>query len=269
MLRFLYETVPGRAILRVLTAPWLSRAIGAFLDTRASRIFIPLFLKKGNIDLSEYLPERYASFNACFTRRIRPERRPVDAADAHLIAPCDGRLSAYRIDGSTIPIKHSRYSVAQLLGNDPRSAEFQDGVCLVFRLCVDDYHRYRYFDSGRKGENHFVAGALHTVRPIALENTDVFVQNAREYTFMQTDHFGLCAQIEVGAMLVGRIKNLHGAHTFARGEEKGYFEYGGSTIVLLLKKNAANIPESIFADTQNNIEQRVLCGSMIASSGGG
>lgn len=266
MLRFLYETVPGRALLRVLTAPWLSRAIGAFLDTPASRIFIPLFLKKGHINLSEYLPEKYGSFNACFTRRIRPECRPIDATDAHLIAPCDGRLSAYRIDGSAIPIKHSRYSLDQLLGNDPRSAEFRDGVCLVFRLCVDDYHRYRYFDSGRKGENHFIPGALHTVRPIALAHTDVFVQNAREYTFLQTDHFGLCAQIEVGAMLVGRIRNLHGVHAFARGDEKGYFEYGGSTIVLLLKKGAANIPEEIFVDTLNHIERRVLCGSAIGVS---
>ena len=266
MLRFLYETIPGRALLRVLTAPWLSRAIGAFLDTRVSRIFIPLFLKKGNIDLSEYLPERYASFNACFTRRIRPERRPVDVADAHLIAPCDGRLSAYRIDGNTIPIKHSRYSVAQLLGDDPRSAEFQDGICLVFRLCVDDYHRYRYFDSGRKGENHFIAGALHTVRPIALENTDVFVQNAREYTFMQTDHFGLCAQIEVGAMLVGRIKNLHGAHTFARGEEKGYFEYGGSTIILLLQKDRAELSEEFLPALNSGVEIPVHLGHRIGSA---
>lgn len=263
MLRFLYETVPGRMLLRVLTAPWLSRAIGAFLDTRASRILIPSFLKKGNIDLSEYLPEKYDSFNECFTRRIRPERRPVDMEGDHLIAPCDGRLSAYRIDGQTIPIKRSRYSVAQLLGNDPRSAEFQDGVCLVYRLCVDDYHRYRYFDSGRKGENHFIPGVLHTVRPIALENADVFVQNSREYTFMQTDHFGLCAQIEIGAMLVGRIQNLHGAHTFARGDEKGYFEYGGSTVVLLLKKNAASIPDAIFADTQRGVERRVRCGQWL------
>ncbi len=263
MLKFLYGTALGRLILRALVSPRLSRAIGAFLDARASRIFIPAFLKKGHIDLRDYLPERYDSFNACFTRRIRPELRPVDAAGDHLISPCDGRLSAYRIDGRAIPIKNSRYSLSALLGGDPRSAEFADGICLVFRLCVDDYHRYHYFDGGRKGENHFVPGVLHTVRPIALENTDVFVQNAREYTFMETDHFGACAQIEVGAMLVGRICNLHGAHAFARGDEKGYFEYGGSTIVLLLKRGAADIPEELYIDTQKGIERRVLCGSRI------
>lgn len=263
MLRFLYETAAGRVLLRALTAPRLSRAIGAFMDTRASRIFIPAFIKKGNIDLSEYLPETYGSFNACFTRRIRPERRPVDMEGDHLIAPCDGRLSVYRLDGRTIPIKNSRYSASDLLGGDPRAAEFQNGICLVFRLCVDNYHRYIYFDSGRKGENHFIPGVLHTVRPIALEHTDVFVQNAREYTFMQTDHFGLCAQIEIGAMLVGRIRNLHGARTFARGEEKGYFEYGGSTIVLLLKKGAADVPDALLADARAGIERPVRCGERI------
>lgn len=160
-----------------------------------------------------------------------------------LIAPCDGRLSAYRItDQSEFRIKNSVYSVQTLLGNDPRASLFRGGTCLVFRLCVDDYHRYHFFDDCTIEPSRFIPGVLHTVRPIALEHTDVFHQNCREATFLHTAHFGLAAQIEVGAMLVGRICNHPPRPNIHRGDEKGCFLYGGSTVVLLLLPNAARIP---------------------------
>jgi phosphatidylserine decarboxylase len=267
MLRFLYSTVPGRVLLRPLASRALSRAAGRFMDSRASRPLIGPFVRKNGIDLSEYLPEEYASFNAFFTRRIRPEKRPFDMAEDHLAAPCDALLSAYRIDpDSRFPVKRSLYSVSELLGGDPRAGEFQGGICLVFRLCVNHYHRYHYFDSGSKGENHFIPGALHTVRPIALEHESVFIRNCREYTFLETDHFGPAAQIEVGAMLVGKIQNHHGACRFRRGDEKGMFLYGGSTVILLLKHGAAEIPDGLFYETNQGLETPVLCGQAIGKA---
>ena len=266
-LRFLYHTAPGRALLRPLTAPALSRAAGRWMDGRASRRLIGPFVRKNGIDLAEYLPEEYASFNAFFTRRIRPERRPLDDAPDALIAPCDGLLSAYRIaPDAAFAIKGSRYTARDLLGGDAAADAFSGGVCLVFRLCVNHYHRYCYFDSGEKGENRFLPGRLHTVRPIALAAGPVFVQNSREYTLLHTEHFGLCAQIEVGALLVGRIENYHGAGRFARGEEKGRFLYGGSTVVLLLGPGAADIPQTLFDKTARGGETPVRMGQRIGSA---
>ena len=265
MLRFLYATASGRLTLKLLTTRGVSRVAGKFMDSRASRALIGPFVRKNGIDLSEYVPARYASFNEFFTRRVRPECRPIDFAPDALIAPCDGRLSAYRItDQSEFRIKNSVYSVQTLLGNDPRASHFRGGTCLVFRLCVDDYHRYHFFDDCTIEPSRFIPGVLHTVRPIALEHTDVFHQNCRETTFLHTAHFGLAAQIEVGAMLVGRICNHPPRPDIRRGDEKGCFLYGGSTVVLLLPPNAARFPESLFEDTARGLETRVKMGQRLS-----
>ena len=264
VLRFLYGTAAGRLLLRPLTSRVFSGMVGRFMDSRASRALIGPFVRKNRIDLADYLPARYDSFNAFFTREIRPEKRPFDSRLESLCAPCDGLLSVYPIGEDTaFAIKGSLYTPASLLGDDLRAAQFTGGTALVFRLCVNHYHRYRYFDSGVKGENRFIPGVLHTVRPIALAHTDVFVQNCREYAFLETDHFGTAAQIEVGAMLVGKIRNLHGPCRFARGQEKGMFLYGGSTVVLLLEKDAACLPESFFDATVRGLEIPVRCGQVI------
>lgn len=264
-LRFLYHTAPGRGVLRLLTRPGLSRLCGRFLDSRLSRRLIGGFVKKHHIAMEDYEPCAYGSFNDFFTRRIRPERRPIDPRPEALIAPCDGRLSVYAITPEAeFSIKGSRYTVGALLGGAPEAAGFDAGACLVFRLCVDDYHRYCYFDDGEKGENHFLPGRLHTVRPIALERYPVFMQNCREYTLLHTRHFGLAAQIEVGALMVGRIKNLQGSGAFLRGQEKGMFLYGGSTVVVLLQKDTVQISPELWQATAEGRETRVRMGQCIA-----
>ena len=262
---FLYRTVPGRMLLKLLIGRGLSQAAGRVLSSPVSRPLISPFIRKNGIDLTDYAEEDYSCFNDFFCRRIRPERRPLPADPAELMAPCDGLLSAYRItDGMVLPIKQSRYSVSDLLGMDAAARRFRDGVCLVFRLCVDNYHRYCYVDNGQKGPNVFLPGVLHTVRPIALESVPVFVRNCREYTIMETAHFGAVAQIEVGAMLVGKVLNYKGAgFPFRRGEEKGRFLYGGSTVVLLMEKGRVQFDEEFFENTQNGLETPVKLGEIL------
>lgn len=236
VLRFLYHTVPGRLCLRVLSSPVVSRICGAFLDTGLSRPLIDPFVRRHGIRLEDYLGWPYPSFNDFFSRRIRPELRPVAGDDRLLVAPCDGLLRVYPIvEGLVVPVKESAYTVAGLLGRAPLAARYRNGTCLVFRLGVEHYHRYCYAVGGRKGENVFLPGRLHTVRPIALRQRPVFVENCREYTVLDTAHFGRVVQMEVGAMLVGRIENHHGPGTVRSGQEKGLFRYGGSTVILLLE----------------------------------
>ena len=129
-----------------------------------------------------------------------------------------------------------KLKLATMSEDDKAADEFKDGLCLIFRLSVDDYHRYCYVDSGYKSDNHYIKGVLHTVQPVAVVGEKALVKNSREYTFLFTDNFGKIVQVEIGALLVGRIKNHHGAQEIIKGQEKGFFEYGGSTIVLLLKK---------------------------------
>ena len=211
-----------------------------------------------------YQSKKYHDFNEFFTRKILPEKRPVDMRPESFTAPCDGLLSAYRIKQDTvIPVKQSRYSIGDLLDSDEKAKFFEDGICLVFRLCVDHYHRYFYNDDCVPSRPYFIKGKLHTVRPIALERVPVFTSNSREVTFMDTENFGTIAQIEVGAMLVGKIKNHEMTGPAKRGQEKGMFLYGGSTVILLVSKDKVSIAEDLYRNTQDYMETPVRWGEKI------
>lgn len=263
-LKFLYCTRLGGLLLRLLTARWISVAAGKYLDGRLSKGLIKSYAKKHNIDMTQYLAEEYKSFNAFFTRRIRPEFRPFDLSSDSFISPCDAKLSVYSIEeGGRYEIKGFSYTVENLLKNKELAEKYNGGLCFVFRLTVEDYHRYFYIDGGTKGENVFIKGRLHTVQPLALEKRRVFAENCREYTVLHTDNFGDVIQVEVGAMMVGRIVNNQGAGAFKRGEEKGRFEFGGSTIVLFVEKDRVEPDAELFENTRNGDETLVKCGERI------
>ena len=263
-LRFLYRTAVGRMLLRPLTARWVSKLCGRYMDSRMSKSMIRRFVKKNGIDLSQFESDGFTCFNDCFCRKIHDGLRPIDPDEKALISPCDGLLSAYHIKENTVlPVKQSRYTLDELLGDAELARRFDGGTCLVFRLCVTHYHRYSYPVSGTKGENVFLPGRLHTVRPIALQTYPVFVQNCREYTVIESEQFGSVLQMEVGALLVGKIANLHGAGEVVRGEEKGKFLYGGSTVILLFQKDRVAIPQKLFENTELGLETPILMGERI------
>lgn len=262
-LNLLYHTAPGRMALRPLVSRPVSRAAGRLLSAPVSRGLIPGFVKNNNIDLSEFYAEGFSCFNDCFCRKIKPGLRPIDRRPDVLIAPCDGLLTAIPIQKGTVaPVKQSRYTVEQLLGDKALARRYENGLCLVFRLCVHHYHRYCYAESGRKGENVFLPGKLHTVRPVALAAGPVFCQNCREYTLLDTETFGQVVQMEVGAMLVGKIHNYHGPGPVVRGEEKGRFLYGGSTVILLLEAGRTTLLPA-FLPALNGVELPVKMGEAI------
>jgi len=156
-----------------------------------------------------------------------------------------------------------RDSNDMLLKDDELASSYENGFCLVFRLGVDNYHRYCYLDDGTKLSNKFIKGRLHTVRPIALSKFPVFCENAREYTVLQTKNFSDVIQVEVGALLVGKIKNFHNEYTFRRGEEKGCFLYGGSTIILLFKEGTIELRDELFTSSNDGEETPVKMGEVI------
>lgn len=263
-LRFLYEKKLGAPFLKLLTSRFVSRAVGKYLDGRLSKGLIKGYVRKHGIDMNEYVKEDYPSFNAFFTRRIRPGLRPFDFSPEAFVSPCDGKLSVFPVkEGGRFEIKGFSYSAETLLRNAELAEKYRGGWCLVFRLTVEDYHRYFYIDGGSKGENVFIEGRLHTVQPIALEHRRVFTENCREYTVLHTENFGDVTQVEVGAMMVGRIVNNQGAGSFQRGEEKGRFEFGGSTIVLLVEREKVVFDEELIRNTLEDGETEVLCGERI------
>ena len=166
-LSLLYGNFFGRCVLKILTMPFISKAAGAFMDSPLSVPFIKPFIRKNNISMAEYEKADYKSFNEFFTRRIKPENRPVSQNPAELISPCDSKLTVYEInENSLFSIKNSLYSVEDLLKNKPLAEKYKGGYCMIFRLCVDDYHRYCYIDNGIKGGNKFIGGEMYVIRTV-------------------------------------------------------------------------------------------------------
>ncbi len=268
LLDLLYNTIGGNIALKGLTSPVVSNAAGAFCNSRLSIELIPAFIKKANIDLTDYQPGYYRSFNDFFTRKMRPEARPIDMTPNTLISPCDSKLTVYKIDEDSIfEIKGVSYHTDEFLKSEGLAKKYNGGYFCIFRLEVDDYHRYIYFDSGSKSRNRHINGIYHTVNPTALDTADIYRENTREYTILHTENFGNVIQCEVGAMLVGKISNLHmDKHSFKRGDEKGMFEYGGSTIVLMFQKDTVSFDEDILKNTADGYETVVKMGESIGRS---
>lgn len=264
-LNFLYNTTLGRIFLKPMISKPVSRLGGCLMRSSLSKIKINSFLRDNSVDMSDFEERSYSSFNDFFTRRLRPGARRLAGA-AEFICPCDGCLSAYEITPELLFfIKGAPYSVKTLVGGDAVADAFAGGSCLVFRLKVENYHHYHYFDDGKviKGSTD-IKGVLHTVNPIALGQYNFFHQNSRSYTVIDTAHFGMAVYCEVGAMLVGRIVNLE-KESFCGGDEKGYFEFGGSTVVVLINKDY-RIADRFYANTQNGIETPVKFGEALMPS---
>lgn len=262
--RFLYGTFVGRCIVKLFSCSIFSKFMGWFLNRKISVFKINGFVKKNNIDLEMFEDKRYKSFNDFFTRRMKDECFNIDKNSDVLVSPSDAKLSVYDInENSVFKIKGSYYSVNDLLDNNNISKKYNGGKILIFRLEASDYHRYIYIDNGTHENNVFIKGMLNTVRPIALKYYNIYKQNSREYTVMHTDNFGDIIQVEVGALLVGKINNFHEYYNFKKGEEKGMFEFGGSTIVLLIEKNRVEIDKDILDNSNNNIETIVKIGDRI------
>ena len=217
--------------------------------------------------MSQYAPQKYRCYNDFFSRKIREGARPIDPCSRNLISPCDSKLSVFPItEDCRFRIKHTEYTVASLLQDPELAAQYRRGYALIFRLTVDDYHRYCYVADGTREDFRRIPGILHTVKPIASDRFPIYKDNAREFTLLHTDAFGDVVVMEVGALMVGKIKNHANSLQVSRGEEKGYFQFGGSTIVLLLKEGTVEIDSDLLENSQLEMETIVRLGEKIGTS---
>lgn len=267
LIRLLYETMAGQIGLKILTRPWVSKLGGAFLSSPFSKCLIRGFIRRNHIAMNQYEEKTYRSYNDFFTRKIKEGMRPMPEDKAYLPSPCDGKVSVYPIwEDTSFVVKDTRYTVETLLRDRKIARRFQGGYAVILRLTVDDYHRYCYFDDGIKSKNRFIPGIYHTVNPRANDFVKIYKENAREFTMMKTEHFGNAVQVEVGALMVGKIVNHHGAGRMRRGQEKGYFEFGGSTIILFFEKGKIEIQKELLERTRLQCETKILQGEPLGKA---
>lgn len=264
-LRFLYKTLPGRIVLKLLIQPKVSKITAKYLSSGASKWLVPYYIRKHHVNMRGIeIPENgFSSFNAFFTRKKKAGRQELTSTS--LISPCDGFLTCIKIKNNLIfNIKHTKFSLEDLLKDKRLASKFYDGTALIFRLTPANYHRYCYAADGRVLRTRTIPGKLHCVRPIALGEFAVFAQNSREYQIIKTQSFGTMVQMEIGALLVGKINNHHQeTGCVLAGREKGTFEFGGSTIILLFTKNAACFRKELFQNKNRNEELSIHMGDFL------
>ena len=263
--KFLYATAPGRLLLKGFMQPWVRKTASWFLYTPCSKVLIKSYIKKNDIKMDEYIPKKYKSFADFFARE--KVQHQFDRDKNVLISPCDGWLSVYPIEKDmSFQIKDSWYQLNDLISDDDIAKQFQDGLCLIIRLCASDYHHFCYIDDCYHYHEKFIEGKLHSVQPIACEKYPVYRLNRRKWSMMDTENFGTVVQVEIGALLVGGMAHEKTNVRVSRGDEMGHFELCGSTIALFLNqkiKNELSLREEYLVTLHGKEEKRVLQGNEI------
>lgn len=266
-LNWIYSSPIGMKFLEIFIKKKLfSKIYGWYCDRNSSKSKIKNFVSELNIDMSisQTKLSDFTSFNDFFTRKLAKDARPISN---DLMSPGDGRLLAYEnIDlENIIQVKGINYSLRDLIKEDSVASKYKNGTCLVLRLCPTDYHRFHFLDSGTCSKVTKINGFYYSVNPIALKKVKkLFCENKREWSILHSDNFKDVLYIEVGATCVGTIIQTYTPDTrVEKGDEKGYFKFGGSTIVLFLEKGAAKIDEDILEQTKLGYETQVLMGETI------
>jgi len=272
-LRLLYGPPAGRLLERLLVSrPLFSRLYGLPKRLARSRRDIPRFVASLGIDPAEAeLPlDAYHSLDDFFTRRLAPGVRPIDRDPASLVSPGDGRLLVLRLESDgALTIKGCRLSLPELLGDPVAARRYQGGTAFLLRLAPADYHRFHFPDDGVAGPPLALPGPLHSVHPIARAAGAPSLRNQRHVTSLASAAFGRVALVEVGALAVGTIIQTFVPGPIKRGQEKGYFRFGGSTIVVLGEPGRIVPDPDLVAASAAGLETLVAVGTRIGRSGPG
>lgn len=270
-LKWMYGTASGNSILELIAKKKLFSSIyGKLQDASSSKKKISDFIKELQIDMDEAErrnPAEYKNFNDFFARTLKKESRLIAEESEVLISPADGRVFAYEdIDiNAVIQVKGSTYRLMDLFQNNELAREYDGGVCVVIRLCPADYHRFHFPDGGVVNYSKKIEGNYYSVNPIALKKiAQIYCQNKREISLFQSNNFGQIVLMEVGATCVGSIiQTYKEGQKVEKGEEKGYFKFGGSTVIVFLKRDTVKIDRDIIKNTENHIETKVHMGEGI------
>jgi len=191
----------------------------------------------------------------------------VDTNSTVAVSPADGKIVAYaNISNSDFIIKGYRFNVFSFL-NGRLAQNYLDGSLVIIRLAPPDYHRFHFPIDGSVTPITRIDGDYYSVNPLALRKmTEIFCLNKREYTVISNPLFGDVVMAEVGATMVGSIVQTYSGNFVKKGEEKGYFKFGGSTLVLLFEKNKIHIDEDLLKNTLQGHETAIKMGERIGVS---
>ncbi len=267
-LNWLYNNPVGELSLNAFVKrKALSEWYGNRMDLPESADKIAAFVKDYDIDLSEAQKQEFTSFNEFFFRKLKPESRPFNTDSNIVISPADGKVLAYEnVDSQDFIVKGYRFNLYDYLEDSLLAKQFAGGGLIIIRLCPTDYHRFHFPLSGKIKKITKIDGDYYSVSPIAIrKKVELFCMNKREYVILENKEFGNLIISEVGATMVGSIIQTYPSDLVQKGEEKGYFKFGGSTLILIFEKGSIVIDSDLLNNTKNGIETAVKMGESLGN----
>ena len=264
---WLYNNPVGEAsMFAIVKRKFISSWYGSIMDSPSSAEKIKPFIEDYNINMEIALNQEYNSFNDFFTRKLKESARPIDTNSNVIISPADGKILAYAdINNSDFIIKGAKFNVSSFLSDSNLAKKYEKGSLIVVRLAPYDYHRFHFPVSGKVSSPTLIEGDLYSVNPIALKQmVEIFFLNKREYVSISTKYIGNVIMAEVGATMVGSIIQTYNGNNITKGDEKGFFKFGGSTVVLLFEKDKITIDKDLLRNTSSGMETEIRMGEKIA-----
>ncbi|MDQ7003598.1 MAG: phosphatidylserine decarboxylase [Ghiorsea sp.] len=277
--KFAYGNPFGRLLGPIIASKMFSQYYGKSQDSVKSGQKVAPFIQNFHIPIDQYqkgslkenpIETSYQSFNEFFVRKFKEGQRTFTQHGNEMGAFSEARYFAHEsmTDELNVPVKGSMLRAVDLIADAELAKDFIGGPLMIARLCPVDYHRYHYPDDGKTLQSFTVTGDLHSVNPLALKyRQDIFIKNERRVSILETENFGKLAYIEVGATMVGKIvQSFDESKPFKKGDEKGYFLFGGSTVVLCGEKGKWTPSKDILKNTKAGIETYIQLGDVVAQS---
>lgn len=277
MVKFAYDSILGKGLAKIIASKVLSQSYGFMQDRKKSAGKVSPFIDTYSIQINDYekgsykdkpIAESYKSFNEFFIRTFKAGLREFTKEKSKMAAFSEARYFGHDAvtDDLKVPVKGSMIKAIDLLGNKEIGEEFMGGPFLIARLCPVDYHRYHYPDAGTTLNSYTVHGDYHSVNPLALKfRQDILIKNERRVSIVETENFGKLAIVEVGATCVGKIiQSFDESKKFTRGDEKGYFLFGGSTVIIYGQAGKWKPSLDILENTKLGLETYIHLGDEVA-----
>lgn len=268
-LRWTYGNPIGRLSLHtVVKRAAFSRWYGWRMDRPNSRQRVAPFIQKFGLNAAEFAdaPESYQTFNEFFFRKLKPEARPINRDPDTAVFPADARHLGFqnisKIEG--IFVKGAVFDLETLLQDKTHANRYREGAMILSRLCPVDYHRFHFPVSGRAGAPRIISGPLFSVNPIALRrNIRIFTENKRAISEIDSSEFGKVMMLEVGATCVGSFEYTFKPGSVIKGDEKGYFKFGGSSTITIFEPNRIKLSDDLLQKSSEGMELYARIGDVM------
>lgn len=270
-LQRIYGNPLGKVALHALVKRSIfSKFYGLAMDRPSSTQRIAPFIKTYKLDTSEFADdtiESYKSFNDFFYRKLKPSARPIDEQADCAVMPADGRHLGFqdisKING--VFAKGQTFDINNFLGDRTLAERYKNGVLVCSRLCPVDYHRFHFPVSGIPTQPTLINGSLFSVNPYALRRDVSYLwQNKRQRVSIDAGPFGLVTIVAIGATNVGTIVETYSPNSpVTKGQEKGYFRFGGSYIATLFEPNRIRLEDDLITAGETQKELYAKMGSRL------